>query len=137
MSDRNPEQDQDRRPQKVTERKIRKHRDELKLPERHKLRAAAIKYDVKKDKAPKIIASGKAHVAEEILKLAEENEIPFYEDKTLSDILSKLSFDQEIPGEVYNIVAEVLAFVYQLDKLAKKKRAIKNRYKDKKGTLRK
>lgn len=137
MAENTPQQDSADKPQQVTERKIRKYRDQLELPERHKLRAAAIKYDVKKDKAPRIIASGKAHVAEEILKLAEEHEIPFYEDKTLSDILSKLSFDQEIPAEVYNIVAEVLAFVYQLDKLAKKKRAIKNRYKDKKGMLKK
>jgi flagellar biosynthesis protein len=103
--------------------KLKRHLDELQLPERKDLRAIAIKYQVGKDKAPKIVATGKASVAEKILELAEENRIPFYEDETLTELLSKLDLNTEIPGELYTLVAEVLAFVYQLDKMKKSKKA--------------
>ncbi len=118
---------------KVTKRHIKRHIDELDLPDKSKLKAIAIKYDVKKDRAPRIIASGKAGIAEEILRIAEENQVPFYEDKSLAEMLSKLEFDTEIPAELYAIIAEVLAFVYQLDKLAKKKAEIKQKHKDSKN----
>ncbi len=117
-------------PKKVTKRQIKKHVDELDLPDKAKLKAIAIKYDVKKDRAPRIVATGKASVAEEILRIAEENQVPFYEDKTLAEMLSKLEFDSEVPAELYAIIAEVLAFVYQLDKLAKKKNQIKRKQKN-------
>jgi flagellar biosynthesis protein len=117
-------------PKKVTKRQIKKHVDELDLPDKAKLKAIAIKYDVKKDRAPRIVATGKASVAEEILRIAEENQVPFYEDKTLAEMLSKLEFDSEVPAELYAIIAEVLAFVYQLDKLAKKKNEIKRKQKE-------
>jgi flagellar biosynthesis protein len=118
---------------KVTRRQIKKHVDELELPDKSKLKAIAIKYDVKKDRAPRIVASGKAGIAEEILRIAEENQVPFYEDKTLAEMLSKLEFDSEVPAELYAIIAEVLAFVYQLDKLAKKKSEIKQKHKESKN----
>jgi flagellar biosynthesis protein len=117
-------------PKKLTKRHIKKHVDELDLPDKAKLKAIAIKYDVKKDRAPRIVATGKASVAEEILRIAEENQVPFYEDKTLAEMLSKLEFDSEVPAELYAIIAEVLAFVYQLDKLAKKKNEIKRKQKE-------
>ena len=103
-------------------RKLKRHLDELQLPERKDLRAIAVKYQVGKDKAPKIVATGRASVDEKILELAEENRIPFYEDETLTELLSKLDLNTEIPGELYTLVAEVLAFVYQLDKMKKTKK---------------
>ena len=106
---------------KIQKRKLYRRRDELTDKAVDNTRAIALKYDVKKDRAPKIVASGRGRIAEDILKLAEEHEIPFYEDKTLTELLSKLHFDEEIPGDLYPIVAEVLAFVYQLDQLAKGK----------------
>ncbi|MSR89088.1 MAG: hypothetical protein EXS67_05500 [Candidatus Margulisbacteria bacterium] len=102
--------------------------DELTLPDKGQLRAVAVKYDVKKDRAPKILASGRGSMAEEILRLAEENQIPFYEDKTLVTLLAKLKFDEEIPPQLYTVVAEVLAFVYQLEKLAKKRQQVKLKF---------
>ncbi|NBV83073.1 FhlB domain-containing protein [bacterium] len=104
-------------------RKLKRHLDELQLPEKKDLRAIAVKYQVGKDKAPKIIATGRASVAEKILELAEENRIPFYEDETLTELLSKLDLNTEIPAELYTLVAEVLAFVYQLDRMKKNKPA--------------
>lgn len=106
---------------KIQKRKLYRRKDDLSEQDVDKKRAIALKYDVKKDRAPKIIASGRGRIAEDILKLAEEHEIPFYEDKTLTELLAKLHFDEEIPGDLYPVVAEVLAFVYQLDQMAKAK----------------
>ena len=114
--------------EKVKKRQIKKYIDELTLPDKSKLRAIALKYDVKKDKAPKIIASGRGSLAEDILKLAEEHQIPFYEDNTLANLLGKLKFDEEIPPTLYTVVAEILAFAYQLEKLAKKRRQVKAKF---------
>ena len=119
---------------KIQKRKLYRRRDELTEQSVEKKRAIALKYDVKKDRAPKIVASGRGNIAEDILKLAEEHEIPFYEDRTLTDLLGKLHFDEEIPGELYPIVAEVLAFVYQLNQMAQTKdgKIAKINFKDKK-----
>lgn len=115
--------------QKEGFRKIKRSIESLELPkEKRNLQAIALKYDVQKSKAPKIMATGKGSVAEMILQVAEENKVPFYEDSTLADLLSKLQLDTEIPQDLYTLVAEVLAFVYQLDKLAKKRKLVQDKY---------
>ena len=63
-------------------------------------------------------------VAEKILHLAEAHKIPFFEDPSLTDLLAKLELNSDVPPEMYTLVAEVLAFVYQLDKMAKKRSGI-------------
>jgi flagellar biosynthesis protein len=116
--------------QKGSKKNIKRHIDHLSLPkDRSKVRAVAIKYDVKKGKAPRIMATGKGAMAEMILKVAEEHRVPFYEDASLADLLSKLELDSEVAPELYTLVAEVLAFVYQLDKLAKKRQSVQQRAK--------
>lgn len=112
---------------RISRRNIKKRRDDIDGKKDQKLRAVAVKYDVKKDRAPKIVASGRGKIAEEILKLAEDNKVPFYEDEALTELLGKLDFDDEIPPELYTIIAEVLAFVYQLEKLAKKGKKTRSR----------
>ncbi|MFA5879549.1 MAG: EscU/YscU/HrcU family type III secretion system export apparatus switch protein [Candidatus Margulisiibacteriota bacterium] len=107
--------------------KVKRRIDDLSIEDKKNLKAIAVKYDINKDRAPKIIASGKSAFAEEILRIAEENHVPLYEDPTLADLLSKLDIDTEIPPELYTLVAEILAFVYQLDKLAKKKETLRKR----------
>ena len=111
---------------------LRRNIHELDIKDKKKLRAVAVKYDIEKGIAPKIVATGKGCIAEKILEVAEEYRIPFYEDQTLTDLLEKLDIDDEIPPELYTLVAEVLAFVYQLDKLAKKRQLVKKR-RDKKS----
>lgn len=109
--------------------KLKRRIDQLNVvDQKARLKAIALKYDVDKDKAPKITAIGKGSTAEMILKIAEDYQVPFYEDQSLTDLLSKLDINQEIPGQLYTLVAEVLAFVYQLDKLAKKRQRFKNKY---------
>jgi flagellar biosynthesis protein len=74
--------------------------------------AAAIRYDSAKDDAPRLTAKGKGHVAERIIELARQHNIPVRSDKALVQILSKLDLDQQIPPDLYRAVAEILAFVY-------------------------
>ena len=108
--------------------KLKKSIDDLDVKDKLKLKAVSIKYDVDKDKAPKITGFGKGKIAEKILRVAEEHKIPFYEDPSLIDLLAKLNIQSEIPPRLYSVIAEVLSFVYKLDRLAKKKALVTNKY---------
>ncbi len=68
------------------------------------------------DAAPKVIGKGKGYVAEEIIKRANEHEIPIQEDPSLVALLSELELNQAIPQELYEVVAEVFSFIYEIDK---------------------
>jgi flagellar biosynthesis protein len=74
--------------------------------------AAALKYDTRKDAAPKVVAKGQGSIAEKIIELAKKNNVPIKSDPGLVQILSKLDIDEQIPTELYKAVAEILAFVY-------------------------
>jgi flagellar biosynthesis protein len=80
-------------------------------------KAVALKYDGEKDKAPRIIAKGRGDIAEKIIGIAKEHDVPLYEDKNLVQILEALDLETEIPPELYRAVAEVLAFIYRLERL--------------------
>lgn len=75
--------------------------------------AAAIRYDQDKNNAPEVLAAGMGKTAEKIIELARENGIPVYEDPVLASALSKVNPGEEIPPELYALVAEVLAFIYK------------------------
>ena len=79
-------------------------------------KAAALRYDAKKDAAPKVVAKGKGKVAEKILQIAKEHNVPIKDDPQLVEVLSTLDLYQEIPPELYRAVAEILAFVYRMTK---------------------
>jgi flagellar biosynthesis protein len=81
---------------------------------RRQKQAVALRYEPKKDRAPIITGKGRSHLAEKILELAREHNIPIRQDKNLLQILSRLDFHQEVPPEVYKVVAEILAFIYRL-----------------------
>ena len=78
--------------------------------------AVALKYALDEDNSPKIVALGKGDIAEKILETAKENDIPVYEDENLAHTLNKLNIGDEIPPELYEVVAEILVFVSNLDK---------------------
>ena len=78
-------------------------------------KAVALKYDQLKDRAPRVIAKGKGHVAEHILSVAQKNTIPVYQNKSLVNMLMALEIDREIPPELYKAIAEVMAYVYRMD----------------------
>ncbi|MGB1800979.1 MAG: EscU/YscU/HrcU family type III secretion system export apparatus switch protein [Gammaproteobacteria bacterium] len=64
--------------------------------------------------APVLSAKGVAEIAEEILAIAREHNIPIREEPELTELLSELKLNQEIPRELYVAVAEVIAFAYML-----------------------
>ena len=81
--------------------------------------AVAVEY-VPGDQAPKIIAAGKGTIAERIIEKAKENDVPLYKDDKLSVTLSKLKIGDMIPPELYEVVAEILVFVNDVDRLKAK-----------------
>jgi flagellar biosynthesis protein len=77
--------------------------------------AVALKYHTKQDTAPKVTAKGEGLIAERIIQLAKENQVPIKEDPDLVQILSQVDINKEVPPSVYKVVAELLAFVYKLN----------------------
>ncbi|MBT3308731.1 MAG: flagellar protein FhlB [Gammaproteobacteria bacterium] len=74
--------------------------------------AVALQYDG--SGAPKVTATGKGLIADQIIALAKEHEIPLYEEPELVQLLSAVELGSEIPENLYIAVAEVIAFAYQL-----------------------
>lgn len=79
-------------------------------------KAAALRYKPEKDAAPKVVAKGSGKIAERILQVAKEHNVPIKDDPQLVEVLSTLDLYQEIPAELYRAVAEILAFVYRMTK---------------------
>ncbi len=77
-------------------------------------KATALRYNPTQDDAPRVIASGKGVIAEQIIALAKENGIPIHEDPLLVEALSHVEVDDTIPPELYRVVAEVLAYIYRI-----------------------
>ncbi|MCF6137090.1 EscU/YscU/HrcU family type III secretion system export apparatus switch protein [Pseudalkalibacillus berkeleyi] len=91
------------------------------MSQEYRKSAVALKYEQNGSTAPKVIAKGKGDTAEEILKRAMDHGIPVQEDASLVHLLSQLEINKEIPPNLYQAVAEVFAFIYQLDKSLKPK----------------
>ncbi len=72
------------------------------------------------DVAPTILATGKGELAEKIIEKAKESDVPLYKDNKLAATLSKLEIGDTIPPELYEVVAEILVFVDDIDKLRSK-----------------
>ena len=85
--------------------------------------AIAIKYEEGKMEAPKVIAKGADNIALKIKEKALENNVPIIENKPLARLIyDSVEIDGEIPQDMYQAVAEVLAMVFKLDKNKKKTR---------------
>lgn len=80
-----------------------------------RLKAAALKYEKEKMSAPHVVASGVGKVAERIVEVAAEANIPIVEDAALVSAILSLDVGEEIPVELYEAVAKVLTFVYRMD----------------------
>ena len=79
-------------------------------------KAVAIIYNEKETgAAPRVVAGGKGFLAEKIIETAQEAGIHIHEDPNLVELLAKVPIGDEIPVELYQTVAEVLAFVYQVN----------------------
>lgn len=83
--------------------------------------AAALKYDPVGHDAPEVVASGRGLIAEEIVRLARQHNVPLHEDAELVEALSRLELTESIPRELYAVVAEILAYVFRVDAEAAKR----------------
>lgn len=81
--------------------------------------AVALSYEPG-DAAPKILATGKGELAERIIEKGKEGNVPLYKDNKLANTLSKLEIGDSIPPELYDVVAEILVFVDDMDRLRSK-----------------
>ena len=79
--------------------------------------AVALKYEQNKMKAPVLLAKGERKIAEEIRRIAEDREISIVQNEPLArSIYRSTRVNQEIPNDLYQAVAEVLAYVYKIKK---------------------
>jgi flagellar biosynthesis protein len=81
-----------------------------------RMKAAALKYRPKIDSAPRVIAKGQGKVAEKIIEIAKAHHLHIQSDPDLIEVLSQVDINEEIPPDLYIVVAELLAFVYSLNR---------------------
>ncbi len=78
--------------------------------------AVAIKYAFgAAGETPKIVASGRGLIAKQIVELAEQHRVPLKENRAVAESLAKVPVGVEIPPELWDAMAEILAQVYVLD----------------------
>ncbi|MDV3429182.1 MAG: EscU/YscU/HrcU family type III secretion system export apparatus switch protein [Bacillota bacterium] len=78
-------------------------------------KAIALAYD-ENYQAPVVSAKGIGFVADEIIKKAEESQVPVIIDQEMAALLSKVDIGDYIPEELYQAAAEILVFIINLDK---------------------
>ena len=83
--------------------------------------AVALRYLEGRDDAPRVVARGWGAIAAEILRIAREYDVPVHQDVDLAEVLSRIEVGRFIPQELYQAVAEVLAFLYRTNRLAREK----------------
>ena len=81
--------------------------------------AVALKYDRDSQAAPKVLAKGKGGIADRILEMAVQKGIPLYRDPELIEVLAQLDVGSDIQPELYQAVAEVLIFIYKMNRKKK------------------
>ena len=81
--------------------------------------AVALEYETG-EKAPKVVASGRGYLADKIVEVAKESDVPVHKDAKLARSLSVLDIGEYIPPELYSVVAEALVFVDNMDRIQEK-----------------
>jgi flagellar biosynthesis protein len=84
-------------------------------------KAVALGYEPNKDDAPRVLASGKGKIAEQIIEIAKKNDIPIQDDPILTAALMEIDINKTIPPELYRVVAEVLSYIYRIQHKTKGK----------------
>ncbi|WP_434707904.1 EscU/YscU/HrcU family type III secretion system export apparatus switch protein [Pseudomonas sp. R1-1] len=74
--------------------------------------AIALKYDG--NHAPTLTAKGDEELAEEILRIARDCDVPIYENAELVRLLARMELGDSIPEELYRTIAEIIAFAWNL-----------------------
>ncbi|WP_394234947.1 EscU/YscU/HrcU family type III secretion system export apparatus switch protein [Niallia oryzisoli] len=78
--------------------------------------AAVIKYDEENGKSPIVVASGKGQVAQQIIELAQKNNIHMQEDSSLVANLLDMDLGDNIPPQLYSVMAEILLLIEEMEK---------------------
>ena len=77
--------------------------------------AAVIKYDEETGKVPIVVAQGKGHVAQQIIELAQKNNIHMQEDSALVANLLDMDLGDNIPPQLYSVMAEILLLIEEIE----------------------
>ena len=81
-----------------------------------KKKAAALRYEENLT-APVVTASGMGFIADKIIEKAEENEVPIVYNKELTDLLCNVDVGENIPPDLYEAIAHIIAYVADLDRI--------------------
>lgn len=82
--------------------------------------AVALRYRQGKDSSPRVVATGRGRIADAILQKARDAGVPLVEDPDLVSLLGKIPLGESIPPDLYRAVAEILAYVYRINKTVPK-----------------
>lgn len=78
-------------------------------------KAVALRYNPDQDEAPVVVAKGRGYIAERIREIARGTGVLIKEDRQLADYLMALDLYEEIPSELYPVIAEILAFIFRMN----------------------
>lgn len=79
-------------------------------------KAAALRYE-ENLAAPVVTANGMGFIADKIIEKAEENEVPIVYNKELTDLLCNVDVGEDIPSDLYEAIAHIIAYVADLDRI--------------------
>jgi flagellar biosynthesis protein len=74
----------------------------------------ALHYDPETSGAPQLVAKGSGHIGNRIVELAQQHQIPLYQDPELTRLLAQLELGDEIPETLYKAIAQVILFAWEL-----------------------
>ncbi len=79
------------------------------------LQAVALHYDRHPESTPKVVATGHGDLAQQIIAAAEAAGVDIVQDPDLLEILGRVPAGEDIPPELFEAVAEILAFIYRIN----------------------
>ncbi len=86
-----------------------------KTPKQKPIQAVALRYDKESSSAPKVTATGQGEIAKRIIEAAQAAGVDIVQDPDLLEVLGRVPIGEEIPPELFQVVAEILAFIYRLN----------------------
>ena len=87
----------------------------MKGKSRERLQAVALHYDHHPEATPKVVAMGRGDLAQQIIAAAEAAGVNIVQDPDLLEVLGRVPVGEDIPPELFQAVAEILAFIYRIN----------------------
>lgn len=94
---------------------IYKNINSIKKRQKASSMVAALHYDEEGDGAPKVVASGRGDIADKIIQMAKERNIPIEEDTGLVAELIDMDLGENIPPQLYSAIAEILLLIERME----------------------